>query len=299
MTKRYLTKYILIAMLCVALFFMSALALRAEACSLESITDTPESISISLYPEKISNIDESKNIFEINYYLLYEYKVKFFGNRNCFFSVKTLPENIFDPQLEIMKSESNEFLSNFQIYLYEDTIQVERNVRSTLTNSFDFRKFPFDQQSFEVHVMALYSNDRLSLESQPIDTESFANVTSEGWSIINAKNVKIEEIWDGKNYDRLVFSLALQRESFSIFIRILLPILTIILLGWASCFLPSMEFPAIIQIQSSTLISLVAFNIIIEDKIPNLSYLTAVDFLITFGFLSNFFIILFSVIRQK
>ena len=40
-------------------------------------------------------------------------------------------------------------------------------------------------------------------------------------------------------------------------------------------------------------------GIIIEDKIPSLPYLTATDFFITLGFLSNFIIIVYSVVRQR
>ena len=299
MTNSFRPDYFLNFILFVALFLISTTMLRAQSCSLGLVAGEPETISISFYPERISNISESKNTFEVTYYLLYEYNVSFVSDRDCFFSVENLPENIFDPQLEIMKSENDEFLSNFQIYLLEETVQVERRIRSTLTNSFNFRNFPFDQQSFEVHVMALYSNDILSLISQPIDIDSFSNMSSEGWSKIDTNHIKLKEVWDGNEYDRLVFSVNLQRDSWSIFFRIMLPIIAIVLLCWASCILPYTEFQTIIQLQSATLIALIAFNIVIEDRIPNLPYLSTIDILITFGFVSNFLLILFTAIRQR
>lgn len=70
-------------------------ALRAEQCNLNLIENVPNKIVINLYPEKISQIDEAKNSFEITYYLLYEYEVEKVPERDCFYSVEELPENMF------------------------------------------------------------------------------------------------------------------------------------------------------------------------------------------------------------
>ena len=208
----------------VALFLLMFLGfsngLKADTCNLSSITNIPDSVTLNFYPEKISKIDEASNTFEITYYLLYEYGIEVKPQRDCFFSLEKLPDNIFNPQLEIMQSEGDEYLSNFQVYILEDSIQVERKIRSNLLNSFDFRMFPFDQQSFQVQVMGLYSNDRLAMTSNLIDTDSFTNMSIEGWIKLAADNYVVKEIWDGSEYDRVVFSLNLERQSISIFVRV-------------------------------------------------------------------------------
>lgn len=299
MTYRLRCDFVRIFILALGMFLLSSVLLRAQTCSLDQIANEPGTIRISIFPERISDINEAKNTFEITYYLLYEYSVSFVSDRDCFFSFEYLPENIFDPQLEIMKSEHDEFLSNYQIYLLEETLQVERRVRSTIINSFDFRNFPFDQQSFDVHIMALYSNDTLSLHSYPIDTDSFSNMGIEGWLKVDTGHTRITEVWDGSEFDKLVFSINLERDAQSIFFRIMLPIIAIIFICWASCILPYTDFETIIQLQSATLIALIAFNIVIEDRIPNLPYMTTIDILSTFGFLSNVLLILFTLIRQR
>ena len=238
---------------------------KAEDCNLNQIALVPKEIKISVYPEKISKINEAKNTFEITYYLFYEYEIPPTPERDCFFSLPKLPENVFNPQLEIMKSEGDEFLSEYQIYLSENSIGVERKVRSTLVNSFDFKAFPFDSQGFEIHIMGLYSNETLALNSSPIDNDSFLNMAVEGWKKIEVRSTKTKEIWDQEEYDRIIFSIDLSRKSISILFRIILPIVIIILIGWVTLLIPRKEFETIIQLQSATLIALIAFNIIIEE----------------------------------
>lgn len=274
-------------------------SLWADVCDLKSITTEPDKVKISLYPEKISKIDEVKNTFEITYYLLYEYNIPEVLGRDCHLTKKEIPGNIYNPYLEIMKSETDEYLSEFQIYLLESSLQVERKMRSTIINAFNFKAFPFDQQSFEVQIMALYPSETLTIDPIPIDSDSFTNMAVEGWSKKGTNNKKEKEAWDQVEYDKVIFSFDLKRKSLSIFIRIVLPILIIITLGWVTTLIPITEFETIIQLQSATLIALIAFNIIIEDKIPNLSYVTLTDIIITIGFLSNFLLIVTTIIRKK
>ena len=123
----------------------------------------------------------------------------------------------------------------------------------------------------------------------------------QGWDKIDfAKKIDIEK-WDQDDevYDLIRYTITLDRQVFSISLRLFLPLLVIVSLNFLSLLLEKNDFETKVEIQLAALIAVAAYSILMDTKIPDLPYLTVADTIIALSFFSSAFILAISIINKR
>ena len=108
-----------------------------------------------------------------------------------------------------------------------------------------------------------------------------------GWEL---KNVKYENYSyienDGYPYTGFLLHLEVQRMSAYYLFKIILPIMFILVISWSVFWVRGSQLEAKVNVTIVCLLSLIAYNFIIDEDLPKLAYLTFLD---SFILLSYFY----------
>ena len=95
------------------------------------------------------------------------------------------------------------------------------------------------------------------------------------------KNVNYEsyiyEESDGYSYSGFILDLEVERISYFYLFKIILPIIFLLAISWSVFWVRGSQLEAKVNITIVCLLSLIAYNFIIDEDLPKLSYLTFLD----------------------
>ena len=174
-----------------------------------------------------------------------------------------------------------------------------------IRTAFDFRRFPFDQQKLIIKFDTkedITTNPKAALfEEEPIPQVSLfnpqANVFIElenfrknnylkEWHV-NEINVfsslntdrayKINNISINEPSDVLSIEIILKRHVNYYIYKIIIPVFLILLVAWAVLWIPTRQIESRLTTSIVSLLSLIAYNFVIQDEIPKINRLTSLD----------------------
>ncbi len=288
----------------------------------------------------IQNIDTSKGILEMSF------DAKISNNRNDL--LLNLNESILDDQLHnicedfktlnqwpLMSVEFDEFkydadvreglknkekLINPVFQLTYDNKEL-RSLRSEkgvgfFRQSFDFKKFPFDEQKLIISISTGVSNFQNENLQDYSDIGSVTFLTPEigpfknlkkfinpsvnklkAWDIVE-DGIKIKsrtiyeedfyDIYDKKITPRsqnfLDIEITIKRNSAHYLYKIMLPVFLILCVAWYVLWIPTHKYEARLNTSIIALLALIAYNFVFQDDIPKLEYLTNLDLFILLSY---------------
>lgn len=161
----------------------------------------------------------------------------------------------------------------------------------TFNSNFKYHNFPFDKQTISFEIIG---NDDLTqgvltasswTKKYLIDFQKKNNIT--GWNITQNK---IKYVLDKGPLDlnhsvKILLEIDIERKSRYYLYKVILPIIIILIVCWSSIYLSPREVESKLTITIVCLLSLIAYNFIVDGEIPKLEYLTIMDWII----LSSYF----------
>ena len=85
-------------------------------------------------------------------------------------------------------------------------------------------------------------------------------------------------------FDGIEIVLDIERESAYYIFKIILPIILILVVCWSSIWITPREIESRLTITIVCLLSLIAYNFVIDSELPKLEYLTTMDFIILMSY---------------
>ena len=247
-----------------------------------------KTISFDMTPHRIFEIHEDKSSFKMQFYFSFDYPVeKKLPNQMFFcdgvpesFGARAELEKVFNPRFEFMNARNLERLEGYKIYIEngknETRVSVQTKYEAEFYGNFDFQAFPFDKNKFPIEVMMYYPRNEVEFKNYEMDIDNL-NLEAHKWAIGDSDQKLSAESWDELTYEKVSFSLQLERNGTSLTVRYLLPLFFITLFAVVSLALPLRQLESRITVQSGSLIAVLALVIVHDSKFPNLAYLTFVD----------------------
>jgi len=209
---------------------------------------------------------------------------------------------VFDPVIEFYNRKTK---PDFQSGLV-DWVDIFSNgtVETRLRDSakfkaadFNFRKFPFDTQVLKFELWSEFPSTMVSLEPAEPAMSSYKNslynfegedgIVIPGWELIEVNYETYEYVeTDGFPYKGFIVSFNVKRVSSYYIYKVILPIMFIWAISWSVFWVRSSQLDAKVNVTIVCLLALIAYNFIIDEDLPKLSYLTFLD---SFILLSYFF----------
>ncbi len=178
-------------------------------------------------------------------------------------------------------------------YVNKDGSELTYKSKSVykIKNEFNLQNFPFDKQTLRIFLRqdeTSIDENRFLVSSYTMrKAEEFKDLNSiQGWNITNVEmNYKIfnhllkEEYFDGFE---LVFEI--ERKSRYYVFKIILPIILILIVCWSAVWIKPKDLESKLTITIVCLLSLIAYNFVIDKDLPKLEYLTVMDYIILISY---------------
>ncbi len=273
---------------------------------------------IDLLIEDIHHIDGKNLDFEASFSLWIYWKdprlTKMFKEKNlysgkgkpawlCDYEADALwgsQKRLLDPGVEFYnRKDKPDFQSGLVdwVDIFSDGT-IETRLRDTAkfkSNEFNFGKFPFDTQIISFELWSEFPSTMISLapsKSMQNYSDSLYDFEGEDGIVIPAwelKNVKfdtyeyVEE--DGFPYKGFRLFLEVKRLSSYYIYKVIIPILLILSISWSVFWIDRSQLESKVNITMVALLSLIAYNLIMDEAIPKLDYLTFMDAFILLSYL--------------
>ena len=251
--------------------------------------------------------DEVHPIVDIaNEFLLYEKSSGGYNFHLCspnakYFDDKILPDPAGVNYPDVVENDIDLEKNKNKIWLYskfegreEDQLNIQRIFKNNfkILNDFNLKSFPFDRQTLKIRIVdAEYSVDTRVFEISPFTFRALDEYLSKddipGWNKVSAKVQNIEEkritnanvFWSG-----MLIELEIERKHGYYIFKVILPMLLILMVCWSVVWVDPKELEARLTITIVCLLSLIAYNFVIDSELPKLEYLTVLDWIILISY---------------
>tara|TARA_B100001059_G_C17802469_1_gene567049 strand:- start:143 stop:1771 length:1629 start_codon:yes stop_codon:yes gene_type:complete len=156
-----------------------------------------------------------------------------------------------------------------------------------IKSNFNLQNFPFDKQKIEIllrqdeHDVAHY---RALVTDWTLDKASKFKQENkiEGWNIVNVdmNYFLTNDNLKDRTFDGFKLSYEIDRKSNYYIYKIIIPIFLILVVCWSSVWINPRELESRLTITIVCLLSLIAYNFVIDKDLPKLEYFTIMDYLI-------------------
>ncbi len=204
------------------------------------------------------------------------------------------------PAFVIHNQQSNRWIHEAAIAQWYDgqVTYVEKSSLTLQAPHFNFLKYPFDTQEFHFDVVSVFPSEFVTYKPLPGFSGLGDLLGEEEWILGNARIEKSTVVGiSGRVSDQVALVFEGKRHLTYYVIRVFLPMLVLITVGWALFFLD--EYRKRIEISGANLLVFVAFNWAISADLPKLGYLTFLDFILQCMFVMTGAIIVFNVALRK
>ena len=205
-----------------------------------------------------------------------------------------------DASWNLPKDENGEYLKDEngkiawdKVYYLPDRAKIIYKSNSTyrIRNNFNLKTFPFDKQKLTIYLKndindindyrALVSGYTMRKAVKFKDTNSI-----QGWNVIKATTqYQISRDENKRSYnDGIKLEFEIERKSRYYIYKIILPILLILSVCWSAVWINPREIESRLTITIVCLLSLIAYNFVIDSDMPKLEYLTIMDHIILISY---------------
>jgi len=266
----------------VIMFYSTLFALQDYDSSKRPSTEKTK-VSIRYFIADLSNISNIEQSFTADFMLRLEWKDKRLINREGTYSLN----EIWNPYIQVFNSKDIDNQLPEVVKVGKDgTVVYMQRFYGKFTNPLDFKKFPFDQQTLSiVFVSLLFSENEIDLN---LDRGGEAEKLSiSGWSIgasqVSFSPYKIE--FDKGNQTKssrasFICSMQGRREISYYWYKVLAPLCVIVLLSWAVFYIDPSQVGPQVGVSATSILTLIAFLLRLENIIPPISYLTRLDYFV-------------------
>ena len=160
-------------------------------------------------------------------------------------------------------------------------------------NKFNLKSFPFDKQvlSFKI-VDNLWGIDKRIIEPRgytDIVLKDFLEKDDiPGWKKVSASIENFEQkkvSFQGALWSGLEIKLELERKHGYYIFKVIFPIILILMVCWSVVWVDPKELEARLTITIVCLLSLIAYNFVIDSELPKLEYLTVLDWIVLISYI--------------
>ena len=168
-------------------------------------------------------------------------------------------------------------------------IEAETTNVQRVKNYYNLRSFPFDRQTLKYTIV----NNNYDLTKRLINAQMFTYETLHNF-------VKNDDIpgWEKKSFDIKKFfyrnttdpeniardgiqiEIELERKHGYYIFKVIFPIVLILTVCWSVVWINPKEIEARLTITIVCLLSLIAYNFVIDEELPKLEYLTVMDWIV-------------------
>lgn len=202
------------------------------------------------------------------------------------------------PQLTILNEVGREDPNAVVLRVFPDgTIKYREQRHAVLETPMNLLAFPFDTQKLQVSMIPFANTTKnvvLEVDEQYAKaTDSYVegqhDVNVAGWVLKHLDMSISEKSWSSEinadRFSRLTTTVTLKRRSWQIIWSILFPLVIIVCIVWSIFWLEIESLNDRLNISFIGILTIVAYQFVVLDDLPNMSYLTFADTILLISFI--------------
>lgn len=267
-------------------------------------------IFVTVFVVDVDNIDTANQSFDANIYLEYLWQDLRLAHKGPGVLSKPLSE-IWWPRIVVVNEQRVwATFPEMASVSPEGEVVYRQRLWGSFSQPLELRDFPFDRQTFTIQLAAVgFTPEEVDMigdprnlsgivRSQAIADQDFADgiasrLSVADWVVIawNAQPLPYQPIPGGKSHAGFAFSFEAQRLTAYFIVKVILPLLLIVAMSWVVFWMDPREVGSKIGVSVTSMLTLIAYRFAVDTSLPNLPYLTRLDYFI----LSSTFLVFLSL----
>lgn len=259
--------------------------------------DHPVPVDIGLYVEQLDSISEVHHSFKIEAFvelIWCDPRLAYADEPNApprqvFLEDRahSLLSEIWWPDLSFSNAADTPSIQQEELIVFPDgTVIYEERVAVEVRANYDFTRFPFDHQNLviEIESFSWPSHDMtLRREEDKIGFSQDFNIPTWTLTGYTSEIRNVQEIRDRDTFSELLVTIHAERVSSPFVYRLIVPLILIVMVSWSVFWLRPLDTGRF-GVTFTTILTVVAFNFVVTDKLPNVPEITYLETLFAFAF---------------
>jgi len=283
------------------------------------VSDGPIEMQVSLFINKIFNINSVDETYQIDGYLefvWYDERVKNFDgeplNSTLIFendlATDLINTKLWVPAFELMNIQGSIETPNMSLELHPNgKVVYDKRFFATFSTEMNFRSFPFDNQVFNVVLEPFTFDVRYMVFSNPKifpELKEKPKILST-WTIKDIRTKLGKDVYDNPvdpenpvlTYSKVVFEVEADRMTGYYLWQVLFPLFIIIMASFVIFWIN--DFGTQLGVGFTLMLTVVAFNFYSASILPQLPYQTFIETIIIVGYVFIFLGILAVIVNNR
>ncbi len=245
----------------------------------------PTQVETSVFLWKIQNINEKDETFSAYIYLNLTWKdgrLASTAKEAAIFTEEAVDEKfkeIWWPEWDFVNA-TEMTINNRTLSIAPDgTVHYALKLLGTFFTPIDFRKFPFDKQTFNIRIESfIWPTDQVHFvvdqkNSGFAEDEYLDKFTLKGVSMATPVVKYLDQ-----NYSEFTFSIHLDRPTKFYLYQVLIPLLVILGITVTMFYVDVSDLSTRLIMAQGSILVLIALKFMINDRLPQIDYLTIIDY---------------------
>jgi hypothetical protein len=276
------------------------------------VLQLPIPVKVGLRLQQISNVDQLGENFSMVATMRMEWSdpALAYDPADCNCQYKIYQDTNFNdflkasnnrwPSFTFFNQQGNRWTQNRLVSVQPDgkAAYLERFWSTFQAPDFDFRQFPFDEQTFFLRMDNIYPETYFTFTNDDQFTGIGEQLGEEEWYILNGfTETSTETMSSSMPVSRISFGIVVTRHLDYYIFRIFVPVVLIILVSWFTFFLKN--YSKRVDVASANVLLFIAYNFTIANDLPRLGYLTFLDTVLISAFVISVGVVLYNVILVR
>ena len=264
-------------------------------------SEQPIEVRIGFQLFDVVQIDETTETFEFSGILTVEWKdvrqafdpaiegvpVKFYQGSFQFNEIATS----WYPEISLLNSVGAFEKGEPLLRIFPDgTSILVTPINATAKSELKLRKYPFDSQNLRIFFgIPGYAESELKLRTLEVPSMSYDNIRIPQWNVLAMRSMteSILPTAPGSKEQPsvLVFELDVKRQPAYIMRLVVLPLFLVVILSWSVFWMDRASVGDRMGVSFVGLLTAVAYQIVLGDIMPHISYLTPVNVFVNISFM--------------
>lgn len=265
--------------------------------------DRSTEVAVGMYLIDFDDFNEQEESFTLDGYLFLNWR----DERLAFNPSQTGGKHktynsgqIWTPNVSFLNIEGKREAAYKELKVKPDgTVYYKEKFTGQFNYELDLKEFPFDSQKIQIILTTLDDSKNIIFTVDKTKTGKSQDAFLAGWTIgeeqANVRTIKsdIEEAY----FPEFVYEIDVFRYSKPYIWNIILPLLFIIGLSWTVFWSRSFESNTVIA--TSSLLSAIAFNIVVAEELPKVAYLTFINGFILIVYIFICLVVIYTVVKHR
>ena len=198
--------------------------------------------------------------------------------------IKMKLSDIWHPNLQIVNLQRSSNTLSAEVFVESDgTVRYLQGMWGEYSQKMDLRAFPFDTQRFSFNLVTAGHTSQQLVFYWLEDMGGIADELSvSDWDLLDleAEAYTYRPVANAKGNPAIRFSFeAIRRHSYFV-IQVIFPLIMIVIMSWVVFWLDPKETGSNVGVCMTSMLTLIAYRFSVASKLPNLSYLTTLDYFV-------------------